>query len=101
MCTYTWVKDSVSSFHAMPPKRNVTIKLLKGGLHFGHRGYLTCRKDEAEPRKRLGTTVSESTYMELSRLADCYQLRLSQILDEATALGVIAKSAEVLSEKIK
>jgi hypothetical protein len=39
--------------------------------------------------------------MELFRLADYHQLRLSQILDEATESGVIAKSAEALSEKTK
>jgi hypothetical protein len=88
-------------FLAMPLKRNLSIKLLKGGFRFGHRGYLTCKRDEMEPRKRLGTTVSETTYMELFRLADYHQLRLSQILDEATESGVIAKSAEALSEKTK
>ena len=85
----------------MPLKRNLSIKLLKGGFRFGHHGYLTCKRDEMEPRKRLGTTVSETTYVELSRLADYHQLRLSQILDEATESGVIAKSAEALSEKTK
>ena len=101
MCAYTWVKDSVSAFLAMPLKRNVSIKLLKGGFYFGHHGFLTYKKNEPEPRKRLGTTVAESTYVELSRLADCYQLRISQILDEATASGLIAKSAEALSETTK
>ena len=85
----------------MPLKRNVSTKSLKGGFRFGHRSYLTCKKDEMEARKRLGTTVSETTYEELSRLADYYKLRLSQILDEATASGVIAKSAEALSKRTK
>ena len=83
----------------MTLKSNVSVPPLTGGFRFGHRGYSSCLKAELEPRKRIGTTVSEATYEELARLADRYQLRLSQILDEATASGLIASAVEILIEQ--
>ena len=78
-------------------KRNVVIPSLKGGFRFGHCGVHASDVYEAESRRRLGTTVSEDTYAELVRISARYRLRLSQILDEATANGLLEKSAQFLS----
>ena len=75
---------------------------MHGGFRYGH----SCLKPNAqlgdnEPRRRLGTTVSVATYEELVRLSDRYQLRVSQILDEATIRGFIEKSARSLNGHCK
>jgi hypothetical protein len=74
---------------------------LRGGFRFGHQGAHAFDVHEPEPRRRLGTTVSEATYTELVRITEQYQLRLSQILDEATLRGLIERSAEMLSSSSK
>ena len=74
---------------------------LQGGFRFGHRGSHSLVAQVHEPRRRLGTTVSEDTYAELVRIVDRYQLRLSQILDEATSMGLIEKSAKCLNGNLK
>jgi hypothetical protein len=74
---------------------------LRGGFRFGHRGAYAVNEHEPEPRRRLGTTDSEDTYAELVRISARYQLRLSQILDEATANGLLEKSAQFLCGTVK
>lgn len=85
----------------MPSKSNVSNSVLKGGFRYGHRSFVRSEFNDHELRKRLGTTVSVSTYEELVDLTDRYQLRFSEILDEATALGLMEKSAKALLSKRK
>jgi uncharacterized protein YbgA (DUF1722 family) len=82
-------------------KRIAVNTSLRGGFRFGHRCVHVPDAHESEPRRRLGTTVSEATYTELVRITEQYQLRLSQILDEATLRGLIERSAEMLSSSSK
>lgn len=80
----------------MPLKSNTCLTPLTGGFRYGHSDFSMRIKAGAEARTRLGTTVSVSTYEELARLADRHQLRLSEILVEATASGLIANAVEAL-----
>jgi uncharacterized protein YbgA (DUF1722 family) len=101
MCTHIWVKDKRSCNSEMRLKLIAVNPSLRGGFGFGHRGAYAVEVHEPEPRRRLGTTVSEATYTELVRITEQYQLRLSQILDEAILRGLIERSAEMLSSSSK
>ena len=101
MCTHIWVKEKRSCNSEMRLKHIAVNPSLRGGFRFGHRGAYAVNEHEPEPRRRLGTTVSEDTYAELVRISARYQLRLSQILDEATTNGLLEKSAQFLSGTVK
>jgi len=85
----------------MPSECFVLAPTLKGGFRYKHHSHPPSSCHETEPRKRLGTTVSQETYAEILQLTERYKLRFSQILDEAIALGFMEKSAEALTNQRK